>query len=552
MIIETLKTQPVLLIFIVVALGYLIGNINIKGFSFGPVAGVLFAGLAFGHFGCRLSADTQSLGFALFIFSVGYQAGPRFFDVLRTDGLKYFLLALVIAVVGFSLAAVLARSFGFAPGAAAGLLSGGLTSSPTLAAAQEAIRGGMVAPPDGYTADGVIGNISTSYAITYIFGLAGLIALIKILPMVLKLDLPAMARELEKGTDNKKGAPKFRTNHVCARTFRLTNEDWTQGPALGFLDKYRDGITFGELRRQGNIIKIDAVTQFEIGDEIVLVGPAEFFTGAVKEIGEEIPTTSSIARFDSARIVVIKPEAVGKTLGELQVARHYGVLLTRVSRSGHEFPRTEEHVIRKGDILAVTGPHENIDHLGETLGHIERSVPETDMVTFAAGIAAGVAIGLLSVKVGGVSIGLGSAGGMLTSGITIGFLRSIHPTFGRLPEPVRWIFMEFGLLLFMAGVGLRAGGDIIETFMNAGPKLVVAGIIVTVVPVLIGYFFGRKVLKLNPVLLLGGITGSMTSGASLSIVNKTSQSNVPALGYTGAYAFANVLLTIAGSLILLL
>ena len=174
------------------------------------------------------------------------------------------------------------------------------------------------------------------------------------------------------------------------------------------------------------------------------------------------------------------------------------------------------------------------------------------MLTFAAGIAAGVIIGLLSVKVGGISIGLGSAGGMLTAGIIIGFLRSVHPTFGRLPEPVRWIFMEFGLLLFMAGVGLRAGGDIVETFMQSGPKLVLAGIVVTVTPVLLGYLFGRRVLKLNPLLLLGGITGAMTSGASLSIVTKSAESTVPALGYTGAYAFANILLTIAGSLILLL
>ena len=201
MIAEALRTQPVLLIFILIGLGYLIGNINIKGFSFGPVAGVLFAGLVFGHFGYRLSGDVQTLGFALFIFSVGYQAGPRFFDVLRTDGLRYFLLALVIAVVGFSVAAFAAKRLDLAPGTSAGLLAGGLTSSPTLAAAQEAVRGGAVEPPEGFSADAVIGNIATGYAITYIFGLAGLIAIIKILPGVLKLDLVAMARKLEQGSD---------------------------------------------------------------------------------------------------------------------------------------------------------------------------------------------------------------------------------------------------------------------------------------------------------------------------------------------------------------
>ncbi len=138
----------------------------------------------------------------------------------------------------------------------------------------------------------------------------------------------------------------------------------------------------------------------------------------------------------------------------------------------------------------------------------------------------------------------------LASGLAIGYLRSIHPTFGRMPDAARWRLMEFGLLLFMAGVGLRAGGDIIETFLTAGPVLVAAGIVVTSVPILVGYWFGRKVLNIHPVLLFGGITGSMTSGASLSVVTKAANSGVPSLGYTGAYAFANVLLTIAGSAIL--
>jgi putative transport protein len=152
--------------------------------------------------------------------------------------------------------------------------------------------------------------------------------------------------------------------------------------------------------------------------------------------------------------------------------------------------------------------------------------------------------------VGQLSFGLGSAGGLLDSGLAIGYLRSIHPTFGRLPDAARWILMEFGLLLFMAGVGLRAGGDIIETFIQAGPVLVIAGIAVTITPILLGYWFGCKVLKIPPVLLFGGITGSMTSGASLSVVTKAANSHIPSLGYTGAYAFANVLLTIAGSIIL--
>jgi putative transport protein len=242
---------------------------------------------------------------------------------------------------------------------------------------------------------------------------------------------------------------------------------------------------------------------------------------------------------------------VGKTLAELDIAHNFGVLLTGVTRMGLELPFTASFKIRKGDVLRVVGTKERLELLGQELGHAERDIEETDMVTFAFGIAIGVIIGLFAITIGQLSIGLGSAGGLLASGLAIGYMRSIHPTFGRLPRAAQWILMEFGLLIFMAGVGLRAGGEIIETFVAAGPVLVLAGISITITPILVGYFFGRKVLKIHPVLLFGGITGSMTSGASLSVVTKAAKSSIPSLGYTGAYAFANVLLTIAGSIILL-
>jgi putative transport protein len=213
-------------------------------------------------------------------------------------------------------------------------------------------------------------------------------------------------------------------------------------------------------------------------------------------------------------------------------------------------PRSQNLTLKKGDVLTIVGPAARIDLLGKAFGHVERDVAATDMVTFAFGIAAGVLLGMFAINIGGLSIGLGSAGGLLAAGLIIGFLRSVRPTFGRLPDATRWIFMEFGLLLFMTGVGLRAGGNIVETFVQAGPKLIIAGILVTVTPVMVGYMFGRKVLKINPVLLLGAITGAMTSGASLSIVTNAADSDTPALGYTGTYAFANVLLTVAGSIIL--
>jgi putative transport protein len=549
-LLEILRQQEVLTLFLIFGVGYLIGAIRIGSFSLGPVAGVLFAGLFLGHFGFLMNPGAQSVGFAMFIFSVGYQAGPRFFDVLRTDGLKYFMLALVIAITGFTVAVIATKLLALSPGTSAGLLSGGLTSSPTLAAAQEAIRSGQVKPPEGMTADMMIGNVATGYAITYIFGLAGLIAIIKLLPQMLKIDLAKESKKLEEQGDF--GTVSQPAN-IAARLYRVTNEELTKIPAKRLKELYWDQTSVVRVRRDGEIIKPDPDSFLQLGDEIIILAPIEFITKVLSKIniGEELTPKQSTALYtESAQIVVISKDAVGKSLQEIDIARRFGLLLTSVTRMRMEVPRTADFKLRKGDILTVVGMHENVDLLGQELGHVERDVAETDMVTFAFGIAFGVIIGLFAVNIGQLSIGLGSAGGLLTSGLIIGYLRSVKPTFGRLPDAARWILMEFGLLLFMAGVGLRAGGDIIETFLSAGPLLILAGITVTTTPILVGYFFGRKVLKIHPVLLFGGITGSMTSGASLSVVTKAANSHMPSLGYTGAYAFANVLLTIAGSVIL--
>ena len=547
-LIELLRVQPVLTLFLILGVGYLIGGIRLGSFSLGPVAGVLFAGLFLGHFGFYMSAGAQSVGFALFIFSVGYQAGPRFFDVLRTDGLKYFLLALVIAIMGFAVAIVAAQILSLTPGTSAGLLSGGLTSSPTLAAAQEALRSGQVEPPAGISTDEMIGNVATGYAITYIFGLAGLIAIIKLLPQALGIDLEKEAKALETADE---GGTTSQQANVSARIYRVSNEEMTKIPGKQLREQYWDKTSVIRLRRNGKLVKPEEDGFLQLGDELLILAPVAFFTETVARFGEEItPETGTAQYTETAQIVVNNKQAVGKSLEELDIARKFGVLLTRVSRMRMEIPRTADFKLRKGDILTVVGLHDNVDLLSEEFGHVEREIAETDMVTFAFGIAFGVVIGLFAVNVGQLSIGLGSAGGLLSSGLAIGYLRSIHPTFGRLPDAARWILMEFGLLLFMAGVGLRAGSNIIETFVAAGPVLVLAGVCVTIIPIFVGYFFGRKVLKIHPVLLLGGITGSMTSGASLSVVTKAANSSVPSLGYTGAYAFANVLLTIAGSIIL--
>lgn len=544
-----LQQNPVLVFFITLSLGYLIGRISLFGISLGPVGGVLIAGLIFGHFGFTAYGAGQTFGFVLFIFCVGYQAGPQFIDVLLSDGLKYLCLAVVVAATGFVIAVISAHMLGFAPGLSAGVLGGAMTTTPTLAAAQEAVHSGLAKLPEGFSADQVLSNIGAGYAITYLFGLVGLILIIRLLPKFLKLDLPAEAAKLE-GDDSAFMAPDL--SDLTRRVFRVTKEKVVGQKVWDVQLRAPGQISITSIKRDGESITIDYNTCFEMADEVLVIGRKGFIIQHVPDFGEEI--THEYEGDDplcTAQVVVSNRNVIGKPICEIRLGEHLGVLVLRIKRHRTELPLTDSVELLRGDVVTVYGPESATEKLAENIGHVERDVVETDLFTFALGIAVGIALGSLAVTVGGITIKLGMAGGLLISGLTVGFLRSIWPIFGRVPSASRWVLMELGLLMFMAGVGVNSGGGIVEVLKEAGLQLVGVGALVTSIPVFVGYFVGRKFLKLNPASVLGGVTGSMTSGAALSIVTDAAKSEAPALGYTGAYAFANVILTLAGTLIML-
>jgi putative transport protein len=307
------------------------------------------------------------------------------------------------------------------------------------------------------------------------------------------------------------------------------------------------------LLRNGEWTRLPDDAHLQLGDELHAYGDSNFFRGGVEELGEEVPVLPEVDLVVTyTHVVVARRGAVGKTLAELDLARGHGLVVAEVRRDGLPLPLTRGLRIQRGDVLGVVGPKASLKDLLGVLGPVESDVSETDMTTFAFGIALGVVVGLFAVDVGGVPIGLGMAGGLLASGILVGWLNATRPTVGEFPDAARWVLMEFGLMLFIVGVGLQAGGQIVETFARAGPALILAAAFVVVTPVLAGYAFGRGVLRLHPVLLIGALTGAMTSAAAMSLVNSEAKSSVPALGYTGTYAFANVILTVAGTLIMLL
>ena len=243
--------------------------------------------------------------------------------------------------------------------------------------------------------------------------------------------------------------------------------------------------------------------------------------------------------------------AEDKTLAELHFVAKYQCYLTQVIRSGVDMPRRPDLKLQRGDVLAITGPRSQLDALSQELGYSEGVMEKTDLLTFAFGIAVGVVIGLFSLTVGGIKIGLGSAGGCMLAGIVFGIINSRKPTIARFPAAARNLLMDLGLLMFMANVAISAGGDLVATIKSTGPTLALCGVVITLTPVIVSFLVGRYAFKMNGALLLGSITGAMTSTPSLTQVTKLANSSVPTLGYVGTYAFANILLAIAGTIVML-
>jgi len=228
-----------------------------------------------------------------------------------------------------------------------------------------------------------------------------------------------------------------------------------------------------------------------------------------------------------AEIVIVDAEAAGKTLDELDLPNRYGCFATALTRAAIDLPLNPNLPLQRGDRLSVVGEDGNLNRLAKAIGFVEQELETTDLATFAFGMIVGTLLGLVTVAFGSLSVGLGSAGGLLIIGIVIGYLGSVMPTFGRVPAAARYVLMELGLMLFMAAVGLNAGGGVLDALLSVGPLIVLGGIVVTLLPALVAYGVGRYLLKMNPALLLGAITGAMTSTPALNVVTDAARWGTP-------------------------
>ncbi|MGD2036745.1 MAG: TrkA C-terminal domain-containing protein [Desulfobacterales bacterium] len=545
------QLHPVFNLFLILGAGLVVGKFRIKGTEIGSVTGVLFIGIIAGHFNLPIPTASHSIGFILFIYCVGFQAGPRFLGAFKQDGGRYVLLALITAGSAAALTLVISHAFELEQGYASGILAGALTSTPTLVAARDALDQG-VRIAGGLTQQGVVANLSASYAITYVFGLSGLILFINFIPAIFRIDLVKKAHQLTelswiRSRQDTAEAMKIKETPTV-RTYHVDREQ--------IVDREMDDKVYGlaaavpRIRRDGEVFTPDYDTRLQLGDIVAVVAKHSAHKRIAEMLGPEIFDQELLDRsIETMSIVLSNKSFEGKSLAEMNFARNYHCSLTRLTRGGVDLPRRPDLKLSRGDILVLTGNATQLKDLARQLGFEESRWKETDLVSFAFGIALGLLMGIPSISLGGIKIGLGSAGGVLASGIIFGLLNSRYVVVGRLPAAARYVIMELGMMLFISSVAVSAGTDIMDTFQDAGLKLLLAGAAVTLIPVLICFLVGCYLMRMNVALLLGAIAGSMTSTAALQQINNRAKSTLPTLGYVGSYAFANVLLAIAGSVI---
>lgn len=561
-IIKTLQGTPELAIFLTLALGFAIGRIKIKGFSLGSVTGVLLMGVLVGQLGIVISPTVKSTFFLIFLFAVGYSVGPQFIHGLKKDGLPQIAFAAIVCVACLVVAWVAAIIAGFDLGNAAGLLAGANTISAVIGVASDTINQLAIGDDQKHT---FINQIPVAYAVTYIFGTAGTAwFLASVGPKLLGKNVIERTKEYEKtlgGSINEEDSSmEYAYDGTTFRSIEVTNEFFNGGKTVQELEDalVRKGwpVYVERIRPvKGEIIQ-EPTPDIKInkGDRLVLNGPVDALISDENSIGVEVADIELLDfKAEAIRVIVSNKEVIGKTLLELKTSKErHGAIIRKIHRGKVTIPLLKNVKLQRGDIIEVEGRKADVDRFANYLGIAERPTNVTDLLYVGLGIFLGGIIGSLTIRTGNIPLSLSASGGVLIMGIIFGWVRSLRPTFGAIPEPSIWLMNNMGLNIFIAVVGINAGPDFIAGLKAAGVSLFIAGIFVSLVPMLIGLLLGRFVFKFQPAITLGACAGARTTTAALGALEDSLQSKVPALSYTTTYAVGNTLLIIWGVVIVLL
>jgi putative transport protein len=553
---DLLRKHPELALFLSVVFGHLIGRFHFKGVGFGNVVGTLIAGIILGIFAKPVLPDLLRWSFFyLFLFAIGYSVGPQFFGSLRRNSLPQVALALVVAVTGLATTVVMSVLFGFDEGTALGLLSGALTTSASLGTGLSAINALLIPVELKAT---LAANAPLADAITYGFGDVGLILFLTVLaPRLMRVDLKREARALEEkmaaiGRDDQALSSRF----FGIRGYRVSKLGDAVLTVRALEERFSDGrLAVQRVQRGTELLRVEPDLAIRSGDAVVIAARVGVFAEVANYVGPEIaddPDLLSVPQ-TSASVVVTRRAAHGKSLAELGAATFArGIYLESVGRGHEMLPREAWTVVERGDVLRIVGTPEDVDRAGAHIGFMERDLEKTDLAFVAGGISLGILIGLPKFVFFGVPVSVGLAGAILLVGLAAGWARGRYPVFGSIPQPAQRLLADLGLIIFIAGIGLTAGPHAIEALHQQGvshfASIFFAGMVVTLVPPFVGLAIAR-LMKMNPIMILGGIAGAETCPPALTALREVSGSNVAALGYTVPYALGYIIITMWGAVI---
>ncbi|HUX37423.1 MAG TPA: putative transporter [Rectinemataceae bacterium] len=532
---------------VAIAFGLAIGQIRIFGISLG-IAGVLFVGLALGHFGLSIQPEVldfaRDFGLALFVFTIGLQVGPGFVASLRKQGLTFNLLALAIVVLGMGIAIAAFWIAGLPLPAMVGLLSGAVTNTPGLGAAQQALGEVLPSATDAVAVSGM------AYAVAYPFGVVGIILAMILLRTAFRIDVGRESAELE-AEQSPVGLLPGNYN------IRVANPRLAGAQVRDLARLVQAEFVISRLLRGGEVMVVKAETALAIGDLLHVVSTrdnAEKLAIVAGELSEtdvrQVP--SALA---SRQLLITRQNAVGKSVGELNLLHRYGVVITRTQRAGVELVAASTLRLAFGDRVTVVGDKEALGRAAAELGDSLKALNAPNVLSVFFGLIAGVILGSIPFHVAGLPapISLGLAGGPLIVALVLGRIGKIGPLVFYLPQSANLALREIGITLFLATVGLKSGVHFVET-ISSGQGLLWMGIgaLVTFLPLVLVGFASRLFLRLNFSSLTGLLAGSMTDPPALSFAQTIAGSDAPAVTYASVYALVMFLRIVGAQALVLL
>ena len=557
-ILDTLRSNPELAIFLTLSLGYALGKVRLGTFELGSVTGVLLAGIIIGQIGIVIDPQVKSVFFIMFLFAVGYGVGPQFVRGIATDGAPQAVFAVLITILCLLSVYAAVVIQGYDVGFAAGLLAGSQTISASIGLATNAINNLDLSADQKQQ---MLNHIPVAYAVVYLWGTIGTGLILSVLgPKLLGINLEEECKRYEKemsgGHPPEKGQTAWR--QVEMRAYQLGTE-WPVGLSVAQAEAEKEEeehrVFTQSIRRGDATIEFDESTVFQQGDVVAVAAVREVIVTLGANHNEVDDKELLDVPVERVNMVVTNKNYANKTIMDLAKEKFTrGVYLNKIIRGATsvEIPILPLTKIERGDILTLVGTCNDTDRVVKAMGYADRPTSATDMVWVGLAIAVGGLIGAITVPISGVPITLSSSGGALIAGILLGWLRGVHPTFGAVPSGALWIMNSVGLNVFIAVVGISSGPTFVSGLQQVGFGIFFWGVFATSGPMILAPLIGKYIFKFDPAINLGICGGARTSTASVAMVGDVAKSNVPLLGFTVPYAVANSTLTLWGLVIVLM